>query len=115
MKKLSSLKIWPKLGFILILIIGLGRCGFEAGAFSSVNIEIPNELALSSLAYANDSNPLLDEAMPEYYKKIQSACWKSGWRGLIRSLLYTGPSSIQLTVSDIVTGTRTATFPCKDI
>ena len=115
MKKESYIKFFRPIGLILVLIIGLGRCGLEAGAFSSLSIEVPDELALSSLIYTNDQNPLIEVAMPEYYRKIQSACWKSGWRGLIRSLLFTGPESIQLTISDIVAGTRTVTFPCKGI
>ena len=100
-------------GVIIFSSLMLGRCAFEGGALSKQVITIPDEVVLSSLTNGNEGNELVDEYTMNAIEQIQEACWQSGWRRMVRILLWTGPSSISVEVKDNLIGTRETTIDCS--
>ena len=112
----SGLRRFVKIiGYTVFASLILGRCAFEAGAFSSQQITIPDNVVLSSFLQGNEGNQTVDAYMEKTMRQLQQACWKSGWRSLARSFLYTGPSAITVSISDSVLGTRELQIDCSDL
>ena len=101
------------LGVIVFASLMLGRCAFEGGAFSKEVIFMPDEVVTSSIIDGNEGNDLVDEYTRNAIEQIRKACWQSGWRDLVRSLLLTGPASISLEVNDNLLGPRKMTVDCS--
>jgi hypothetical protein len=101
------------LGVVVFASLMLGRCAFEAGSFSDQVISVPNEVIFSSIVEGNDGNELVDEFTNKIFRQIQEACWKSGWRGLVRSFFFTGPSSVSIEIRDNFIGSRQMTLDCS--
>ena len=101
------------LGVVVFASLMLGRCAFEAGAFSEQVISVPDEVVFSSIIEGNEGNELVDEFTKKIYRQIQEACWQSGWRGLVRSFFFTGPSSVSIEITDNFIGSRQMTLDCS--
>ena len=109
-KKLSAV-----VAFVIVGSLMLGRCAFEGGAFSSQSIKIPDEVALSSILEGNEGNSTVDAYVRKAMKQLEKACWQSGWRWLVRTLLWTGPNAISVEVTDSLLGSRTMTVACSKL
>ncbi len=111
----ASRKLGKLVGLLVVATLVLGRCAFEGGAFSGQTVAIPDAVALSSIVDGNDGNPIVDAYMEETMKQLAKACWQSGWRRLVRTLLWTGPDAISIEVTDSILGTRTMSLRCSEL
>ena len=111
MKLLKS--VGQILGALVFASLMLGRCAFEEGVFSKQVIFMPDEVVTSSIINGNEGNDLVDEYTRKALEQIRKACWQSGWRDLVRTLMWTGPASISLEVSDNLLGPRKMTVDCS--
>jgi hypothetical protein len=105
-------RVFKVMGLLLIFIVFLLRDGFDSST-AVIKFETPNSVQTAALESASDSNPVIEGYLKDVQKEIRRACWKSGWRQIVSTVLFAAPDKAEVTVTDFL-GTRTEIFHCSN-
>jgi hypothetical protein len=108
-------KLTKTLAIFVVASLALGRCAFEGGAFSGQVVSIPNDVVVSAIFEGDKRNAALDKYVEETTKQLQRACWQSGWRWFLRTLLWTGPKQISIRLTSPLIEPREFTVECSEV